>query len=289
MEFDFSEIDLNVIWIGAIKVVGIILVTYILLYIAKRLIRKLVSVRIHKPREETQEELAKRTDTLSGVLKSVVSVFAWIIAFAMILSVFNVDITPLIASIGVASLALGFAAQNIIRDYLHGFFIVMEDWYRVGEIARVSDIPGLVVDLNLRRTTLRDLDGTMHIIPNSNITLASNMAREWARINLNVGVAYKEDVNKVWSLLNEICKELKEDPLWGSDLITTPEVIRVDSLGDSAVELKVLGDTKPAKQWALTGELRKRVKNRFDQENIEIPWPHRMVYFGKKTDGDDKQ
>ena len=109
------------------------------------------------------------------------------------------------------------------------------------------------------------------------------MARDWARINLNIGVAYKEDVNKVWSLVNDICRELKDDPQWGSDLITTPEVVRVDSLGDSAVELKVMGDTKPAKQWALMGELRKRVKNRFDQEKIEIPWPHRMVYFGNKS------
>jgi len=280
MDFNFSEIDLNVIWTGALKVVLIAIVAYIILFIAKRLVKKIISLRIQKPREETQEELNKRTDTLAGVLNGVISAIVWAIALIMILSVFNVNVAPLIAAIGVASLALGFAAQNIIRDYLYGFFIVMEDWYRIGEVASVAGSTGLVVDMNLRRTTLRDVDGTMHVIPNSNIILAKNLARDWARVNLNIGVAYKEDVNKVWRILDEICQELKEDPEWGKDFLTTPSVVRVDNLGDSAVELKVMGDTKAGKQWALMGELRKRVKNRFDQENIEIPWPHTMVYFG---------
>jgi small conductance mechanosensitive channel len=156
----------------------------------------------------------------------------------------------------------------------------MEDWYRVGEIATVAGITGVVVDMNLRRTTLRDLDGTMHVIPNSKIDLASNRARDWARINLNIGVAYKENVNDVWRLVDEICQEFKDDPTWGPDMLTTPAVVRVDDLGDSGVELKILGDTKPGQQFALMGELRKRIKNRFDQEGIEIPWPHTMVYFG---------
>ena len=280
MDFNFSDIDVNTIWTGALKVLLIVLVALIALFIAKRLIKRMLSTRIQKPREETQEELDKRTDTLTGVLTGVVSVIVWTIAIVMILSVFRVDIAPLIAAIGVASLALGFAAQNIIRDYLYGFFIVMEDWYRVGEVATVAGITGGVVDMNLRRTTLRDLNGTMHVIPNSNITLASNLAREWARINLNVGVAYKENVNEVWRILDEICKELKNDPEWGQHMITEPSVVRVDSLGNSAVELKILGDTKAGQQWALMGELRKRIKNRFDEEQIEIPWPHSKIYFG---------
>lgn len=288
MDFNFTEVDLNAIVTGAIKALVIILIVFILLFIAKRGIKKLVAMKIQKPRGESSEELTKRTDTLTGVLNGVVSIVAWLIAFIMILSVFRLDITPLIATIGVASLALGFAAQNIIRDYLYGFFIVMEDWYRVGEVATVAGITGGVVDMNLRRTTLRDLNGTMHIIPNSNISLASNLAREWSRINLNVGVAYKENVNDVWRILDEICKEFKNDPDWGPDMITEPSVVRVDNLGDSAVELKILGDTKPGQQWALMGELRKRIKNRFDQEQIEIPWPHTMVYFGNAPHGDGK-
>ncbi len=283
MDFDFNDVDLNSIVTSALQVLLIVVVVMVFLFITKRGIRKIVSARIQRPREESPEELDKRTKTLTGVISGVVSVIVWAIAFIMILSEFGVDITPLIAAIGVASLALGFAAQNIIRDYLHGFFIVMEDWYRVGEVATVAGITGGVVDMNLRRTTLRDPSGTMHVIPNSNIALASNYAREWSRINLNIGVAYKENVNDVWRLLDEICQEFKNDPAWGSELLTTPSVVRVDNLGDSAVELKIMGDVKPGQQWALTGELRKRIKNRLDQENIEIPWPDQMVYFGKST------
>ena len=287
MDFDFNDVDLNSIVTSALQVLLIVVVVMVFLLIAKRGIRKIVSARIQRPREESPEELDKRTKTLTGVISGVVSVIVWAVAFVMILSEFGVDVTPPIAAIGVASLALGFAAQNIIRDYLHGFFIVMEDWYRVGEVATVAGITGGVVDMNLRRTTLRDPSGTMHVIPNSNIALASNYAREWSRINLNIGVAYKENVNDVWSLLDEICQEFKNDPAWGSELLTTPSVVRVDNLGDSAVELKIMGDVKPGQQWALTGELRKRIKNRFDQENIEIPWPHQMVYFGNSTQSEN--
>ena len=280
MDFEFNDVNMDSLLARALQILLVLVVAFIVLLVAKRAIRKIVSSRIQRPREESVEELEKRTNTLSGVLGGVVSVIVWVIALVMILSELGVDITPLIAAIGIASLALGFAAQNIIRDYLHGFFIVMEDWYRIGEIATVAGITGAVVDMNLRRTTLRDPSGTMHVIPNSNIVLASNYAREWARINLNIGVAYKENVNNVWSLLDEICQEFKNDPEWGSQMLTTPSVVRVDNLGDSAVELKIMGDTKPGQQWALMGELRKRIKNRFDQEQIEIPWPHTMVYFG---------
>ena len=198
----------------------------------------------------------------------------------MMLSALGINVGPIIAAVGVAGLALGFAAQNIIRDYLHGFFIVIEDWYRVGEVARVAGIAGMVDDINLRRTVLRDLDGIMHIIPNSNITLASNMTRDWARINLNVGVGYGEDLDRVIEVTNEVCEQLKSDDVWGPQMITTPAVSRVDNLGDSAVEIKIMGDVQPTSRIPLMGELRKRIKTRYDQEGIEIPWPHTKVYFG---------
>jgi len=281
MDFDFTDVDMNAIIARALQVLLILLVAAVFLFIARRGVRKIVSSRIQTRREEPTEELKKRTKTLAGVINGIISVIVWIVAFVMILTEFGVDTTPLVASIGIASLALGFAAQNIVRDYLHGFFIVMEDWYRIGEVTTVAGLTGGVVDMNLRRTTLRDVDGNMHVIPNSNIVLATNLAREWSRINMNIGVAYKENVNDVWRLLDEICQDFKDDPDWGPEMLTTPSVVRVDNLGDSAVELKVMGDVKPGQQWALSGELRKRIKNRFDQEDIEIPWPHTMVYFGK--------
>ena len=273
---------------GGIRVGIILVAAIIVVMLARRLIPRLITAHIPKIRKERPEQLAERSKTLSRTLIQVVSILAWVMAFIMILSGLGVDITPLLASLGVASLALGFAAQNIIRDYLHGFFIIMEDWYRVGEVAMISGTGGLVENITLRRTILRDLNGTIHIFPNSKVESASNLTRGWSRINLNVGVAYKENLSRVFSVINEVCQAFKDDPVWGKDMLNTPHVERVDNLGDSGIEIKILGDTKPIRQWALTGELRKRLKDRFDEEGIEISWPHTKVYFGNAPGGNGK-
>jgi small-conductance mechanosensitive channel len=286
-EFDFA-FDLSTVVVGAIRIVVVLVIALVLLVIARRVIPKVISVRIPKIREESPDQLAVRSKTISGVMVQGVSAIIWAVAIVMVLSVLGVNIAPLIAAVGVAGLALGFAAQNIVRDYLHGFFIIMEDWYRVGEVAVVAGTGGLVEDINLRRTVLRDLNGTKHFIPNSKIELASNLTREWARINLNVSVAYKENLNHVFRVINQVCQEFKDDPAWGPDMLTTPHVERVDNLGDNGIEIKILGETKPIRQWALTGELRKRLKDRFDEEGIEIPWPHTKVYFGNTLKGGAK-
>jgi small conductance mechanosensitive channel len=278
-DFDFN-FELSALATGAVKVVIILLVTVVMLWILKRAIRRIITARIPKLREESQEQLSMRSETLAGVIARTVSFIVWIVVFMMILSVLGINIAPILAAVGLAGLAVGFAAQNIIRDYFHGFFIIMEDWFRVGEIATIAGETGLVVDMGLRRTTLRDLNGTMHIVPNGKIELASNMARDWARINLDISVSYNENLDKVIHVINEICQQFKDDPDWGSDLLTTPKVERVNNLGDSGIDIKILGDTKPGRQFALTGELRKRLKGRFDEEGIEIPWPHTKVYFG---------
>ena len=275
--FDFSNV-----LTGFLKVLLIILVTTTLLWIIRRLIPKAIKARIPRIREETPDQLLARSQTLSGVITRTVSFIIWIISSLMILSVLGINITPVLAAVGVAGLAVGFAAQDIIRDYLHGFFIVMEDWYRVGEVANVAGIGGVVDGINLRRTILRDIDGTLHNIPNSNIQLASNMTRDWSRINLDITVAYKEDLTRVIEIINDECRKFKDDPEWGKDMLTAPEVLRVNKLGDSGIDIKILGDTKPIRQWALMGELRKRIKDRFDEEGVEIPWPHAKVYFGDK-------
>lgn len=284
--FDF-RFDLSAVATGAAKIAIILAIAVVLLVVARRVVPRVIRLRIPKIREETPDELAVRSGTLARVMVQVFSVILWVIALLMMLSVLGVNITPILAAVGVAALAVGFAAQNIVRDYLHGFFIVMEDWYRVGEVATVAGIGGLVEDVNLRRTVLRDINGTKHYIPNNKVELASNMTRDWSRINLNVSVAYKENLGRVFEVINEVCQELKDDPEWGQDMLTTPSVLRVDNLGDNGVDVKILGDTKPIRQWALMGELRKRLKNRFDQEGIEIPWPHTKVYFGNSPPGDN--
>lgn len=280
-EFGF-DIDPSTVVAGAIRALIVITAAYIIARVARRVIPAFISEHIPKIREESEGQLADRSQTIARVLTQIASAVIWGVAFLMVLAVLGMDVTPVLATVGIPALAIGFAAQNIIRDYFHGFFIVMEDWYRVGEVAVIGGTGGVVEDISLRRTILRDLDGTMHIFPNGKVEFASNMTRDWSRINLNVSVAYKEDLDRVIDVINDVCQGLKSDPVWGEDLLSTPRVERVDNLGDSGIDIKILGDTKPIRQWALSGELRKRLKKRFDQEGIEIGWPHTMVYFGNQ-------
>ena len=264
----------------AVKVVIIITIAIVLNIIQKKLVPKLIIAGIPKVRLESQDQLATRSKTMAYVVRKVIAVIIWIVAIVMILGAIEMNIAPLLASLGVASLALGFAAQNIIRDYLHGFFILMEDWYRIGEWVTISGMEGEVEKVSPRRTILREINGTMHVIPNSQVQVASNQTRDWARINLYVTVAYKENISHVYQVIDEICQELKDDPDFGTNLTTTPSAMRVSDLGAHGVDICIRGYTKPGEQWGLTGELRKRIKNRFDQEGIEIPWPHAKIYFG---------
>ena len=282
--FDFN-FGLSDLVNGAIQVAIILIVSVILSLLIRLMIPRLIKARMPSLRRETKEQLAARSNTLSGIIVQVLTVLLWIFVLVMILSQLGVDIAPLLAGIGVASLALGFAAQNIIRDYLHGFFIIMEDWYREGEVAIIQGTGGLVEKITLRRTVLRDLNGTMHIFPNSRVEQASNMTRDWSRVNLDITVAYKENLDNVFNIINEVGQGLKDDPNWGKNLLTTPAVTRVNNLGDHGVEIKILADTKPITQWGLMGELRKRLKDRFDEVGIEIPWPHTKVYFGNAPRG----
>ena len=264
----------------AVKVVIILASAIALNIIQKKIIPRVIIAGIPKSRVESQDQLSTRSKTMASVLIKVIAIIIWIIAIVMVLGVIEVDIAPLLATLGVASLALGFAAQNIIRDYLQGFFIIMEDWYRIGDWVTIAGIEGEVEIVSPRRTVLREINGTMHVIPNSQIKFASNQTRDWARINLYVTVAYKEDISHVYKVINGVCQELKDDPNFGTNLTTTPSAMRVSDLGDHGVDICIRGYTKPGEQWGLTGELRKRIKNRFDQEGIEIPWPHTKVYFG---------
>jgi len=270
----------------AVKVVIILAIAIALNIIQKKMIPRVIVANIPKIRVESQNQLSTRSKTMASVLTKMMAIIIWIIAFVMVLGVIGVDIAPLLATLGIASLALGFAVQNIIRDYLQGFFIVMEDWYRIGDWVTIAGMEGEVETVGPRRTVIREINGTMHVIPNSQIKFASNQTRDWARINLYVTVAYKEDISHVYQVIDGVCQELKDDPDFGTNLTTTPSAMRVSDLGDRGVDICIRGYTKPGEQWGLTGELRKRIKNRFDQEGIEIPWPHTKVYFGNTPEKD---
>ena len=198
----------------------------------------------------------------------------------MILSELKVPIAPILAGFGVAGIAVGFGAQYLIRDLIAGVFILLENQYRVGDVARIAGVAGLVEEVNLRKTVLRDLDGVVHYVPNGEIRVASNYSRHFARVNLNISVAYGTDLDHAISVINRVCQEMAAEENWSKVIKTVPQVLRVDNLGDSGIEIKILGDTQPIRQWDVMGELRLRLKNAFDKEGIEIPWPHTKVFFG---------
>ncbi|MFC2063350.1 mechanosensitive ion channel family protein [Chloroflexota bacterium] len=272
-----------------IPILIILVVGAVLWFTLKRFVPSLLHRTISRTKGESKEGIKKRTDTLSSVFVGTARVLIAVIVLFMILSEVGIDITPALAGLGIAGIAVGFGAQYLIRDLIAGVFIIMENQYRVGDVAKVADITGLVEEVNLRKTVLRDLDGIVHHVPNGEIKTASNYSRHFARVNLDISVAYGTDLDHAIRVINRVGQELANDEEWSKLIIKTPYVLRVNKLGDSGIDIKILGDVKPMHQWAVMGELRLRLKKAFDAENIEIPWPHTKIYFGNAPGGQEGQ
>ena len=260
-------------------------------YLVYRLIRTVIpgivesSMSSRGRGRKAREDLARRVQTLSGALSTITGITILIIASFMILGEVGVDVTPLLATAGVAGIAIGLGAQSLIRDMIAGLFILMEDQYNKGDVVKVAGIAGLVEDITLKRTVLRDLDGIVHSIPNGEIKTASNYTKEYSRMNLDVPVAYGENLDRVIEVINRVGQEIAKDPVWGPKIRSAPQSLGVNKFGDSGVEIKVLGDTKPMMQWEVTREFRLRIKNAFDHEHIEIPFPHVRLIYGQPEAG----
>jgi moderate conductance mechanosensitive channel len=222
-------------------------------------------------------ELQKRVRTLQELATRIVAAILVIIAGLTVLGVFNVNVGPAIAGLGVAGIAVGLGAQTLVKDWLAGIFIILENQFSQGDVVSAGGVAGVVEDFSLRRTVLRDLDGTLHSVPNGTIAVASNLTRGWARVNLDVSVAYDTDIDRATAVLNRIGRDLVADATWGPKVLEPPSVARVNALGDSSVDLKVLGQVRPGEQWGVAGELRKRILVEFAASGIEIPYPHRVV------------
>ena len=233
---------------------------------------------------DSKQGLDNRTNTLVGVFTGSGKVLISIIVLFMILSELDVPIGPVLAGFGIVGLAVGFGAQYLIRDLIAGSFILMENQYRVGDRVRIGDVFGLVEMVSLRKTVIRDWDGNVHHIPNGAIEIATNATRHYSRVNLDVPVAYGTDLDHAIKVINRVGRELSEDTDWKGRIREMPQVLRVNNFGDSGIDIKVVGEVKPHEQWAVTGELRLRLKKAFDNEDIEIPWPHTKVYFGNLPD-----
>lgn len=225
----------------------------------------------------------KRVKTLIGLLLTIGLTLVWVIAVVMSLDQIGLDITPIIASAGIVGLAVGFGAQNLVKDVINGFFIILENQVGVGDVAVVNGTGGLVEAISFRTITLRDLTGTVHIFPNGTITTLSNMTKEFSYYLMDIGVAYKEDTDRVTAVIKEVGKELQEDPELGPNILEPIEVLGVDEFGDSAVVIKARLKTLPIKQWVVGREYRRRLKKAFDEKGIEIPFPHHTLYMGEAS------
>jgi moderate conductance mechanosensitive channel len=241
---------------------------------------------------EPELEVRKRIETLSHVVyRTAVAVVA-VLVVVMVLPQFGVDVAPLIAGLGLVGLAVGFGAQNLVKDVINGMFILVENQYGRGDVVEIAGISGLVEDINLRRTILRDLDGTVHFVPHSQILVASNLTKGYSRVNLNVRIAYETDVDHAIEVVNRIGLEMSKEAEYEGKIKDPPHVLRVDALTDSAIELKVTGETAPIEQWDIMGELRRRLKLAFDKEGILIPHPVPVVApmapMSDRRDGETK-
>jgi len=256
--------------------VGLVIYKFIKPLIAK-VIRRVVT---SDPSLSAEEEV-RREDTLIQIMSGTIKISTVVFVFLMILSEFGIDIAPLIAGAGVIGLAFGFGGQYLVKDVITGLFIILENQYRVGDVIEISGISGKVEDISLRVTILRDADGTVHHIPHGEVTTVSNMAKGFARVNMIIGVSYSDDLEKVQKVIDNVGIQLSEDPEFKDKIIDPIKFIRIDSFGDSSVNLKVLGETKPLAQWEVAGEMRIRLKRAFDKEGIEIPFPQTVIHQQK--------
>ncbi|PIR88634.1 MAG: mechanosensitive ion channel family protein [Candidatus Harrisonbacteria bacterium CG10_big_fil_rev_8_21_14_0_10_44_23] len=262
----------------SVAILGIIVAAIILRWVAKWVIEKMVRTLVRENKNLSARAEEKRENTLISVFRGTASLVIFLLAILMILSESGLDIGPLIATAGIIGLAVGFGGQYLIKDLLAGLFILLENQYRVGDVIEVAGVSGVVEGLNLRITMLRDLDGTLHYVPNGEIKTASNKSMGFARVNMNVGVGYGDDLEKVKKVINAVGDDLTQDPEWKDKILKAPQFVRVENFGDSSVDVKILGDVQPLEQWAVAGEFRKRLKEAFDKEGIEIPFPQRVIH-----------
>jgi small conductance mechanosensitive channel len=261
----------------------IVLGTVLLIQIGKLLIaglEKEVALRILQARSTSPGEAEKRVGTLGRICSSVLYLVTISIGGMMVLDRIGLDIKPILAGAGIIGLAVGFGAQNLVKDVISGLFFIIENRIRVGDVAILNGTGGLVEQVNLRTTVLRGLDGTVHVFPNGSIDSLSNMTHDFSFYLFNVGVAYKEDTDRVTEVLKEIGDEMIADPAYKEFILDPLEILGVDAFADSAVIIKARIKTVPIKQWLVGREMNRRIKKRFDEEGIEIPFPHRTFYFG---------
>lgn len=269
-----------------LRFVLVLVAAYVATRIASRIIRgtraRIISA-MQDRADGTTTELEKRATTIISIVGKTVTVVIWTVAVVMALKEISFDVAPLLAGAGVAGLAIGFGAQNLVRDIITGVFMLLENQIRVNDVAVINGTGGLVEELNLRTTVLRGLDGVVHVFPNGSIASLSNKTRKFSFYVFDVGVAYKEDTDRVTEVLVALAGEMMQEEAYRDDILEPLEVLGVDHFADSAVVIKARIKTRPLEQWRIGREMNRRIKKKFDELGIEIPFPHRSIYFGEAS------
>lgn len=274
------------------QVLVVVLVAYLAVRLSAGFVRGIVKALMDREATEgtAQElsavELQKRMQTLDTLGANVLRTLIVIIAAVTILGTLGIDIGPAITGLGIVGVALGFGAQHLVRDYLNGALILVENQFSKGDVVRIGGVAGTVEDFSLRRTTLRDLDGVVHTVPNGEIGVASNLTRVWARVNQDVTVAYGTDMDRAIGVVDTVGREMAADPAWKRRILEAPRVERVEAFAEYGVTLKILGSVRAPERWAAAGELRKRLLAAFEEHGIEIPRPQRVILTRQAGPGD---
>jgi len=269
--------ELGSVATSGLRIVVILVMAGIATMLLKRAIR---AFRMHITRRMGDRESVKRAETLGRVFRYIASVVVWLIATMLILSEIGVSVAPILGAAGVAGLAIGFGAQSLVKDYFTGFFLLLENQIRQGDVVKVGDHAGLVEEVTLRYVQLRDYDGNVHFVPNGTISTVVNMSRGFAQAVVDIGVAYKENLDDVMSVMREVADQLQADADFSPRILDKFELAGVERWDDSAVVIRGRFRVMPLEQWNVRREYLRRLKFAFDERNIEIPYPHLTLYSG---------
>jgi moderate conductance mechanosensitive channel len=267
---------------SGLRILLVLLAGYVSVRFLRIAVRRLeeLLIRAGEKTELVPGATRKRVTTLTGLLLTLSLVVVWSIVVVICLAQIGLDVTPILAGAGIVGLAVGFGAQNLVRDVITGFFLVLENQVRVGDVAVVNGTGGLVEAITFRTIVLRDLAGVVHVFPNGAITTLANMTKNWSGYVIDVGVAYKEDTDRVVEIMTEVAEDLRKDPRFGPSILEPIEIFGVDDFKESEVTIKARLKTLPIQQWNVGREYRRRLKKAFDARGIEIPFPHRSLYVG---------
>jgi len=277
-----DTIDWKTIIDHGVRFFFILLFAFVVLLLFRNFLKRMEHrlVTRGKAEGEPPTETVKRAETLFRLARRGGESLIFLVFGLVLLQEAGIEIGPLLAGAGILGVAVGFGSQNLVRDIISGFFFILENQVRVGDVAVINGTGGLVEKINFRTIVLRDQAGVVHVFPNGTIATLSNMTYEWSAYVFEIGVAYKENTDRVVEILRQVCDGMRTDEVMGPLIIEDAEIFGVDKLDDSAVVIKGRIKTKPIRQWMVGREFLRRVKHAFDEEGIEIPFPHRTLYFG---------